>query len=175
MNQTYTVREANENEFHSIGQLMVEVYSQLEGFPSKEEMPAYYNMLADIGSLTKDPKTQLLVAVDVNGHIGGGVVYIGDMKYYRSGGTAPEEKNAAGFRLLAVSPLARGNGLGKLLSMACIQKAKEDNLKQMIIHSTKSMQIAWKMYEQMGFSRSSDLDFMQGNLAVFGFRLSLKY
>ncbi|HNP20279.1 MAG TPA: GNAT family N-acetyltransferase [Fulvivirga sp.] len=173
MNQPYTVREANKNEFHLIGQLMVQVYSQLEGFPSKEEMPAYYTMLADIGRLTKDPKTKLLIAVDGSGHIGGGVVYIGDMKYYRSGGTAPQVKNAAGFRLLAVDPTARGKGLGKLLSMACIQKAKEENLNQMIIHSTKSMQIAWKMYEHMGFTRSNDLDFMQGNLPVFGFRLSL--
>jgi hypothetical protein len=35
------------------------------------------------------------------------------------------------------------------------------------------MQTAWKMYEKMGFVRSLDLDFMQGQLPVFGFRLKL--
>jgi hypothetical protein len=33
------------------------------------------------------------------------------------------------------------------------------------------MQIAWKMYENMGFKRAKELDFMQGELPVFGFRL----
>jgi hypothetical protein len=43
----------------------------------------------------------------------------------------------------------------------------------MIIHTTKAMQTAWKMYEDIGFKRSIDLDFMQGELPVFGFRLTL--
>jgi len=30
------------------------------------------------------------------------------------------------------------------------------------------------MYENLGFKRSEDLDFMQGELPVFGFRLLLK-
>jgi hypothetical protein len=43
----------------------------------------------------------------------------------------------------------------------------------LIIHSTMAMQTAWKMYERLGFKRSEDLDFMQGELPVFGFRLLL--
>jgi hypothetical protein len=35
------------------------------------------------------------------------------------------------------------------------------------------MSIAWKMYEKIGFKRSEDLDFMQGDLSVFGFRFKL--
>jgi len=37
----------------------------------------------------------------------------------------------------------------------------------------KSMQIAWNMYESIGFKRSEDLDFMEGELHVYGFRLIL--
>jgi GNAT superfamily N-acetyltransferase len=171
--QEYIVRDANSNEFQEIGALMVEVYSQLEGFPSTTEQPEYYNLLANIGSLTENPKTRLLVAATADGEIGGGVVYFGDMKYYGSGGTAVNEKNAAGFRLLAVSPSARGKGIGKLLTNACLQTAKDEQLKHMIIHSTKAMEIAWGMYEKMGFKRAEDLDFMQDKLQVFGFRLAL--
>ena len=43
----------------------------------------------------------------------------------------------------------------------------------MIIHSTMAMQTAWKMYEKLGFKRSGDLDFIQGELPVYGFRLVL--
>ncbi|MDN5212605.1 GNAT family N-acetyltransferase [Fulvivirgaceae bacterium BMA12] len=170
----YIVRDAHPSEFGEIGALMVKVYSQLNGFPKQNEQPNYYKMLTNIGSLTENPGTKLLVAVSSDGKIGGGVVYFGDMKYYGSGGTATEERNASGFRLLAVDPSARGKGIGKLLTEACIQKAKEENQYQIVIHSTKAMQVAWKMYENMGFKRSEDLDFMQGELPVFGFRLLLK-
>ncbi len=43
----------------------------------------------------------------------------------------------------------------------------------MIIHTTMAMQTAWKMYETIGFKRSEDLDFMQEELPVYGFRLLL--
>ena len=149
--QVYIARNARPHEFEEIGKLMVRVYSQLKGFPNASEQPDYYKMLANIGELTKNPATELLVAVSAKGKIGGGVVYISDMAYYGSGGTATQEKNASGFRLLAVDPSVRGQGIGKLLSNECIKKAKLIKQNQVVIHSTKAMQIAWKMYEKLGF------------------------
>ena len=169
----YSVRNAKPEEFEEIGKLMVSVYSQLEGFPKQDEQPAYYTMLANIGDFTNKPETELLVAASRDDKIAGGIVYFNDMQYYGSGGTATKEKDAAGFRLLAVDLNIRGKGIGKLLTNACIQKAKDKKLSQVIIHSTKAMQTAWKMYESMGFKRSEDLDFLQGELPVFGFRLKL--
>ena len=169
--ETYTVRNAKPEEFAEIGRLMVLVYSQLNGFPSPEEQPTYYEKLANIGALTQNPETKLLVAVSSEGKIGGGVVYFGDMKYYGSGGTAPQEKNSSGFRLLAVDPATRGKGIGKLLTSACIDKAREKGHPKVVIHTTMAMQVAWKMYEDFGFKRAEDLDFMQEELPVFGFRL----
>ncbi|KIC01061.1 acetyltransferase [Flavobacterium sp. JRM] len=170
-NQEYTIRNAKANEFEEIGKLMVLVYSQLEGFPKESEQPNYYKMLANIGDLTTNPETELLVAVSSDNKIVGGVVYFGDIQYYGSGGIATKEKNTSGFRLLAVDPITRDQGIGKLLINDCIQKAKDKKQHQLIIHSTKAMQTAWKMYERLGFIRSEDLDFMQGELPVFGFRL----
>lgn len=171
--QIYTVRNAHPNEFAQIGKLMVQVYSQLDGFPKPAEQPNYYKMLANIGNLTQKPATELLVAVSPDNKIAGGVVYFSDMQYYGSGGTATQEKNAAGFRLLAVDPTIRGQGIGKLLTNACIQKTKQNNLPKMVIHTTMAMQTAWAMYEGLGFKRAPDLDFMQEQLPVFGFRLQL--
>jgi ribosomal protein S18 acetylase RimI-like enzyme len=171
--ETYIVRNAKPYEFSAIGNLMVQAYSQLEGFPKEPEMPIYYEMLTNVGDLTNNPKTELLAAVNADDKIVGAVVYFGDMQYYGSAGTATKEKNAAGFRLLAVSPSMRGQGIGELLTKACIRKATDNNLSQIILHTTKVMQTAWRMYERIGFKRSEDLDFMQGDLAVFGFRLML--
>ncbi|PWU01909.1 MAG: GNAT family N-acetyltransferase [Bacteroidetes bacterium] len=170
----FTIRNANEFEFEKIGKLMVDVYSQLDGFPRPSEQPAYYQMLQNIGEFSKKPLTELLISVSADSEILGAVVYFGDMKYYGSGGSATKEQNAAGFRLLAVSPETRGLGIGRMLVLECIEKARRQNLSQVIIHSTQAMQTAWKMYVKLGFKRSQDLDFMQGELPVFGFRLFLK-
>ncbi|OUR91106.1 GNAT family N-acetyltransferase [Flavobacteriales bacterium 34_180_T64] len=169
----YNVRCALPHEFLRVGQLMVAVYSRLEGFPNKKEQPDYYRMLANIGEQTNKPNTELLVCVMAEGIIGGAVVYFSDMAQYGSGGTATKEINASGFRLLAVDPKFRGNGIGKLLTKACIQKAISHNNTQVIIHSTEFMRIAWEIYINIGFERSEDLDFMQGELPVYGFRLQL--
>ena len=160
------------SEYDSIGRLMVHVYLQLDGFPKPNEQPGYYHMLAHVGDLTTKPETELLIAINTEGNTGGAVVYFGDMKYYGSGGTATKEVDSAGFRLLAVDPSARGMGLGKLLTNACIEKARTGKRKQVVIHTTKAMQVAWKMYMEIGFERSEDLDFVQGDLEVFGFRLT---
>ena len=149
------------------------VYSRLDGFPKESEQPTYYKMLARVGELMNKPGTELLIAVAPDNKIGGAVVYFSDIQYYGSGGTATKEHNAAGFRLLAVDPATRGQGIGKLLTNECVRKARERGLSQVIIHTTMAMQTAWKMYEGLGFKRSEDLDLMQGELPVFGFRLSL--
>ena len=172
-NQKFTIRNADPSEFEEIGKLMVSVYSQLDGFPKPHEQPNYYKLLSNVGEFVAKPETEILVATSTEGKLAGTVVYFGDIKYYGSGGTATQETNTAGFRLLAVDPATRGHGVAKLLVNECIQKAKTKNLKQVIIHTTMAMQTAWKMYEQIGFRRSEDLDFMQGELPVFGFRLPL--
>ncbi|APG59913.1 GNAT family N-acetyltransferase [Christiangramia salexigens] len=166
----YTIRNAKPNEYKAIGELMVEVYSRLEGFPKRDEQPDYYNMLENIGEITKNPGTELLIAVEADEQILGAVVYFSDMKYYGSGGTATQEKNASGFRLLAVVHSARGKGVGKLLTLECINRSKEHGNERVLIHSTKFMQTAWKMYENMGFVRYPEIDFYQGELPVYGFK-----
>lgn len=171
--QEYVVRNARADEFGEIGKTMVQVYSHLDGFPKESEQPEYYKMLANIGELTQKPNTELLVAISPEGKIAGSVVYFSDMQYYGSGGTATKEQNASGFRLLGVDPSERGHGIGKLLTNECIRKAREKNHINVVIHTTKAMQVAWTMYEKLGFERAEDLDFMQGELPVFGFRLAL--
>ena len=169
----YEYREANSNEFSELGELMVAVYSQLEDFPKQDEQPEYYERLRSIGEFTKAPKAKLFVAVSSEGKIDGGVAYFGDTRYYGAGGKATLTQKAGAFRLLAVNPEIRGKGLGKNLIWACIDQAKKDGHTSVVIHSTKAMMVAWRMYERMGFKRFTDIDFSQGELSVYGFRLVL--
>lgn len=167
------IREARPDEFDALGRLLVDVYAHLEGFPGPEEQPGYYALLANIGDFTRKPQAQLLAALDAQDRLLGGVVYFGDMAHYGSGGTAGTLTHASGIRLLGVAPAARGQGVGRALTEACIQRARGRGHTRVVLHTTRAMQVAWGMYERLGFERAPELDFMQGELPVFGFSLRL--
>lgn len=166
------IRDAHPDEHARVGALMVSVYAALAGFPTPDAQPDYYAMLAEVGRLAAPPATRLLVAVDRE-RLVGGVLYVGDMTRYGAGGIVAHETDTSAFRLLAVDPAARGLGAGKALVNACLGLARAAHHRQVVIHSTRAMATAWTMYERLGFARAPELDFMQGALPVFGFRLAL--
>lgn len=174
MSAPLMIRDLLPGEGADLGRLLVAVYSGLEGFPTPEEQPGYYAMLADIGAFAAKPGVRVLVARTAEDRLAGGVVYFGDMAQYGSGGTATLERDAAGIRLLGVDPAVRGLGVGKALTNACLDLARAQGRAQVILHTTRAMQQAWRMYEGMGFQRSEDLDFEQAGFPVFGFRLGLR-
>ena len=167
------IREVRDGEAEALGRLMVAVYAGLEGFPTPEEQPAYYQMLARIADFRGKPQARVLVAEGEGGALLGGVVYFGDMAQYGSGGSATRETKASGIRLLGVDPARRSLGVGRALTQACIDLAKASGNTQVILHTTQAMRTAWGLYERMGFVRSEDLDFLQQGFPVFGFRLRL--
>lgn len=169
-----TIRDLRPDESGTLGRLLVEVYSGLDGFPTPAEQPRYYALLASIGRFADKPDARVLVALTADGSLVGGVVYVGEMAEYGSGGTATSAKDASGIRLLAVSPHHRNLGAGKALTYTCIELARQAGHSQVILHTTGPMRIAWRMYEKLGFVRAEDLDFLQQGLPVFGFRLPLK-
>jgi ribosomal protein S18 acetylase RimI-like enzyme len=168
-----TIRDARTDEFTAIGLLLVEVYSGLAGLPTPDEQPQYYELLANIGRLAEKPKARLLVAVAPQSELAGAIVYFGDMAHYGSDGIATCVKNASGIRLLGVSARHRNLGAGRALTQACIELARKAGHAEVILHTTLAMQVAWRLYESLGFVRSEELDFSLQDLPVFGFRLRL--
>lgn len=168
-----TIREARPPEYSQLGEIMVDVYSQLEGFPGPKEIPDYYNTLKNVGDLTNNPGVKLFVSISDTSEVEGGLVYFGDMSYYGAGGETVESQKAAAFRLLAVKPKLRGQGVGKLLIQACFDQARKENHESVLIHSTKYMMVAWKMYERMGFKKYPSIDFEKNGVKVHGFKYSL--
>jgi len=168
-----TIREATTAEHHPLGQLMVRAYSQLEGFPRPDEQPDYYEMLTHVGTLTERSGTHLIVALDDENNLLGGVVYFSDMQSYGSRSSVTQVENASGIRLLAVDPDLTGGGVGRALTQACIDRAKENGHAEVLLHSTAMMEIARGLYKRMGFQRATEFDFTQEDLPVFGYRLKL--
>src|SRR6185369_8155840 len=119
------VREIRKDEFATLGSLMVDVYSNLAGFPGPNEQPGYYDTLRNIGRFSERKDAKVLVAISAEDELVGGIVYFGDMAEYGSGGIATTVKNASGIRLLGVSARARGTGTGKALARSCVQLARD--------------------------------------------------
>ena len=169
----FAIRSARPHEYGELGRMTAEVYQALPGMPAESEQPGYYAMLREVAARADTPTVKILVAAGPDGLLLGGVTFIGDMEYYNSGGSASSNKNCSGIRLLAVKPEARGMGVGTALTGACLKAARRLGSRQVILHTTKSMKNAWRMYQKMGFFQSKDLDFMQGELEVFGLRFGL--
>lgn len=173
MNAIVRIADLQPRDRRALGELMVDVYSRLPGFPSPEEQPDYYATLRDIGRFAEQPGVRVLAAHDAYGVLAGGVVYFGDMAHYGADGLATTLKHSAGIRLLGVSQAHRGSGAGKALTLACLDLARGDGHAQVVLHTTRAMQAAWAMYERLGFRRWEALDFLQQGFPVYGFRLAL--
>ena len=169
----WIIRQARPDEHAALGKLLVSVYAGLSGMPTHAEQPEYYAMLADVAGRATRPALTVFVAASDAGDLFGSIDFIDDMTQYGSGGTAATIAHAAGIRLLAVDNTFRGKGVGKALTRFCIERAREAGKAQLILHTTRIMQTAWAMYEGIGFVRFPEIDFRQGNLDVFGFRLDL--
>lgn len=178
LNKNYStdviVRILLREEISLFSQLVLKAYSSLPGFPSPQQQPGYYKLLENLGEFSKFSSFRFLGAFSKDNLLLGGVIYVGDMHEYGSGGIAPQTENASGIRFLVVNEDAKGMGIGKLLTRQCIQLAAEKDHSQVVLHTIKVMETAWGLYQGLGFKRSEDLDFYENGLQIFGFRLLLQ-
>lgn len=69
-----------------------------------------------------------------------------------TGAIAKMEEGVYELVKMSVSPNMRGAGIGKMLLLHCINKAKEIGAKQLILYSSSKLQTAVAMYEKHGFT-----------------------
>lgn len=76
-------------------------------------------------------------------------------------------------RLMAVSPLARGRGVGAALISECIRLARSWGAPAVGLHTIDVMKPAMRMYEKTGFVRMPQLDIQVGEVLLIGYRYDL--
>ena len=133
-----------------LGELTVAAYRGLPGRPTSD---GYAAMLRDVAS--RAGEAEVLVALDDDGSLLGGVTYVGDASNSWAEFEADDE---AGFRMLAVSPQARGHGAGRALVEACIECARRDGKSRLSLLTTANMTSAHRLYERLGFRRAPESD-----------------
>jgi len=100
-------------------------------------------------------RAELLVAVDpASGALLGSVTFAPPGSPYAN--LAQDDEGE--FRMLAVSPEARGRGAGEALVRACLERARELGLRRVVMSTQPDMVHAHRIYDRLGFVRTPERD-----------------
>jgi ribosomal protein S18 acetylase RimI-like enzyme len=162
-----TVRLAREEDLPAVGELTFTAYHE-DGHIAGGPDSYYAKQLANAHARYQE--AELLVAVDGAGTI------LGTVTIARPGSTWREiggDKDLE-FRMLAVSPLARGKGVGEALTRHVLDEAVRLGFTAVVLSSSQSMRAAHRLYERLGFRRTPERDWspIPGTLLIT-YRLDL--
>jgi ribosomal protein S18 acetylase RimI-like enzyme len=145
---TLTIRLAVPDEYEEIGTLTAEAYLK-DGFvPAGSDYEPTLRAAAD-----RAAKAELWVAASPAGLLGS-VTFCPPGSAYREIARDGESE----FRMLAVSPAARGLGVGTALTEQCLQRSRALDLDRVVMCSAWNMVTAHRIYERLGFTRLPDRD-----------------
>lgn len=111
-----------------------------------------------IGKMAALAESAEIIVAEMGAHIIGAVVYVGPNKP-RADMFYPEW---AIIRMLVVSPDARGQGVGRALTEACLIRAKRDQAETVALHTSEIMHAALHIYRKLGFIFHSEVPDIHG-------------
>jgi ribosomal protein S18 acetylase RimI-like enzyme len=146
------IRPVRPEEYERLGELTVAAYHSLPDESPHQHI--YDRRLRDVA--TRARISCVLVAIGPAGELLGGVTYV-------SGPDDPysEElsEGEAGIRMLAVDPVCHGRGVGRALTLACLERARAAGRRRVLLHTRELMAAAKHLYESLGFERETAIDF----------------
>ena len=159
MHEDVLIRVAESVDVEPVRAVLREAYGEYaSAFPEANWIP----YLQDILDLEGRASASDLLVAELGGEL------VACVSYYAPGAQVSYPSDSfsvhwpvewASFRLLAVAPTARGSGLGRALTEACIERARSQGAPCVGLHTTAPMAVARAMYERMGFARSPTYDF----------------
>jgi ribosomal protein S18 acetylase RimI-like enzyme len=145
----FTIRPVEPADYDALGQITLEAY---EG--NRDDLgDDYRDELRNVaGRAAAGP---VLVAVAPDGGVLGGVAYVPGRDNPMS---ELERDGEAGIRMLAVDPAAQGLGVGRALTVACLDRAREEGRSGIALYTRPANVPAQRLYESLGFVRDPDRD-----------------
>jgi ribosomal protein S18 acetylase RimI-like enzyme len=144
------IRNAVTVEFDEIASLAVESYREYAQNLAPEHWDTMSSSLLKVSEIAQHAQW---IVVEQTQQLVGSVVY------YRPGTSNSRLFQAewASFRMLSVLPSYRGKGIGRQLSLECIERAKQDKAEIISLHTSELMYSARQMYEHLGFEQDIEL------------------
>lgn len=159
------IRDAHQDELSEVGELRLAAY-RADGFLSPDS--TYAPRLRELGA---DGSGPVLVAVDGQSDRLIGTVMLQHWPYAGHVVSGPGE---AEIRALAVSPEARGNGVGRALLAAVIDRAGGQGIRTLVLLTKPEMRAAHHLYEEAGFGRLPDRDWSpEPGTTLLAYRMEL--
>jgi ribosomal protein S18 acetylase RimI-like enzyme len=157
------VRRATPADHDPVGELTVAAYAEFTNGPED----GYVDHLRDAAS--RDREAELWVA-ERDGQVLGTVTLAPEGSAWREIGEPGEGE----FRMLAVSPAARRQGVGEALSQLVLDRFRELGARAIVLSSLNEMASAHRVYERLGFRRHPERDWspMPG-VDLIAFRMEL--
>ena len=161
---TTDIRLALSPEYDAVGELTAAAYANDGFIPFGSDYGLTLRAAAD-----RAAKAELWVAAS-SAELLGTVTFCPVGSVYREIGRDDEGE----FRMLGVSPAARGLGVGTSLSQHCIQRSRDLGFTRVVMSSARSMKPAHRIYERLGFTRLPERDWSpRPGVDLYAFTLDL--
>ena len=147
MSEQPLVRRARPEDLDEVGQITVAAYAEFTEGPED----GYIALLAD--AARRDREAELWVA-EIDGRVVGSVTVALPGSPWRE--IAGDDEGE--FRMLAVSPTARRQGVGDALARLVDDRFRELGCRGMVLSSLAQMTSAHRIYERLGYHRVPDRD-----------------
>jgi GNAT superfamily N-acetyltransferase len=148
-----SIREAVPEDYEALSRLVTDAYQEFAETVG-DDWESYREELADIAS--RATRGSQFVA-EMEGRP------VGTVSYYppRDGEPVADEwwwwpKGYAYLRALGVDPASRGRGVGRALTIACIDRARADGAAGIALNTLSFMPAATALYEGLGFHQAGD-------------------
>jgi len=159
-------RRARPDDLAAVGEVTVAAYAEFEGDDTEE----YVHHLRD--AATRDREAELWVATpDDSEEILGTVTICPPGSPWREVAHDGEGE----FRMLAVSPSARGAGVGAALLGLVVEHFRRDGSSRVVMSTLPRMQAAQRVYQRAGFTRLPERDWSPApgiDLIAYGLELA---
>ena len=165
------IREARPNDREAIKAVTLAAYQEYATLMQAHWEIYRQNIVATLADI--QPAAQLVA--DQAGQLVGTVLLYPAGTIVANPGNEPITLPWPEVRLLAVSPTARGQGVGAALMQECMRRARQSGARVLTLHTTDIMQSALRLYTRLGFQRAPELDFQPApEVTIKGFSLRLE-
>lgn len=164
------IRDVREEELFFIREQRVSSYEEHAQRISKGHWQALKQGISSDSDLQEGVER---IVAEIDGKIVGSVVlFPAKTDAYRG---LVEEMDYPEIRMLAVTPEARGKGLGTALISECVRRTKAKGFNSIGLHTGEFMEKAIQLYEYLGFERLPQFDFQPADdgIIVKAYRLQI--